>query len=321
MRRAAVGVRSTDARSIPPPAPAPVPGLRTPSFPVLRPPPHSFLSEMTTVAEIFQTMEYGPAPESDKEALAWLGRHERVFGHYIDGAWTEPGSMFEVINPSTAQDDRAGHERNRGRSRRRGAGGARRRSPSGRRSPRTRGRATCTRSRAACRSIRDCSPCSRRMDNGKSIRETRDIDIPLVARHFYHHAGWAQLLDTEFAGYEAVGVVGQIIPWNFPLLMLAWKIAPALAAGNTVILKPAEFTPMTALAFAEIVEQAGAAAGRSQHHHGRRVDRRRDRRAPRRRQDRIHRIDRGRSDHPPRDGRLGQEAEPRARRKESVHRL
>jgi aldehyde dehydrogenase (NAD+) len=90
------------------------------------------------------------------------------------------------------------------------------------------------------------------MDNGKSIRETRDIDVPLVARHFYHHAGWAQLLDSEFAGYEAIGVVGQIIPWNFPLLMLAWKIAPALAAGNTIVLKPAEFTPLTALCFAEI---------------------------------------------------------------------
>src|SRR5207237_6273672 len=83
------------------------------------------------------------------------------------------------------------------------------------------------------------------MDNGKSIREPRDIDIPLVARHFYHHAGWAQLFATEFAGHEAVGVVGQIIPWNFPLLMFAWKVAPALAAGNTVVIKPAEFTPMT----------------------------------------------------------------------------
>jgi hypothetical protein len=87
------------------------------------------------------------------------------------------------------------------------------------------------------------------MDNGKSIRETRDIDIPLVARHFYHHAGWAQLLETEFPGYKGVGVVGQIIPWNFPLLMLAWKIAPALASGSTIVLKPAEFTPLTALLF------------------------------------------------------------------------
>ena len=99
------------------------------------------------------------------------------------------------------------------------------------------------------------------MDNGKPIRESRDIDIPLVARHFYYHAGWAQLLKQEFPEYEPCGVVGQIIPWNFPLLMLAWKIAPALAAGNTVVLKPAEFTPLTALAFAELCQEAGLPAG------------------------------------------------------------
>jgi aldehyde dehydrogenase (NAD+) len=99
------------------------------------------------------------------------------------------------------------------------------------------------------------------MDNGKPIRETRDLDIPLVARHFYHHAGWAQLRDTEFPDYAPVGVIGQIIPWNFPLLMLAWKVAPALAAGNTVVLKPAEFTPLTALLFAELAHQAGLPAG------------------------------------------------------------
>ncbi|HTU40433.1 MAG TPA: aldehyde dehydrogenase family protein, partial [Candidatus Aquilonibacter sp.] len=99
------------------------------------------------------------------------------------------------------------------------------------------------------------------MDNGKPIRESRDIDIPLVARHFYYHAGWAQLLDQEFAEFEPCGVVGQIIPWNFPLLMLAWKIAPALAAGNTVVLKPAEFTPLTAVAFAELCQEAGLPAG------------------------------------------------------------
>ncbi|HEY1679778.1 MAG TPA: aldehyde dehydrogenase family protein, partial [Candidatus Sulfotelmatobacter sp.] len=99
------------------------------------------------------------------------------------------------------------------------------------------------------------------MDNGKPIRESRDIDIPLVARHFYYHAGWAQLLKQEFPEHEACGVVGQIIPWNFPLLMLAWKIAPALATGNTVVLKPAEFTPLTALAFAELCREAELPAG------------------------------------------------------------
>ena len=99
------------------------------------------------------------------------------------------------------------------------------------------------------------------MDNGKPIRESRDIDVPLVARHFYHHAGWAELVDVEFPEHVPVGVCGQIIPWNFPLLMLAWKIAPALAAGNTVVLKPAEFTPLTALAFAEICQEAGLPPG------------------------------------------------------------
>ena len=99
------------------------------------------------------------------------------------------------------------------------------------------------------------------LDNGKPIRESRDIDVPLVARHFYHHAGWASLIADEFPGHKPVGVCGQIIPWNFPLLMLAWKIAPALAAGNTVVLKPAEFTPLTALAFAEICVEVGLPPG------------------------------------------------------------
>ncbi|MFN5457410.1 aldehyde dehydrogenase family protein, partial [Bradyrhizobium sp.] len=99
------------------------------------------------------------------------------------------------------------------------------------------------------------------IDNGKPIRETRDLDVPLAARHFLHHAGWAQLQEREFADHVPVGVIGQIIPWNFPLLMLAWKIAPALAAGNTVVLKPAEFTSLTALLFAELAADAGLPPG------------------------------------------------------------
>ena len=101
------------------------------------------------------------------------------------------------------------------------------------------------------------------LDNGKPIRESRDVDIPLVAAHFFYHAGWADKL--EYAGYgpapRPLGVAGQVIPWNFPLLMLAWKIAPALACGNTVVLKPAETTPLTALAFAEICQQADLPPG------------------------------------------------------------
>jgi len=101
------------------------------------------------------------------------------------------------------------------------------------------------------------------LDNGKPIRETRDVDLPLVAAWFFYYAGWADKL--EYAGLgpnpQALGVAGQIVPWNFPLLMLAWKIAPALAAGNTVVLKPAETTPLTALLFAEICQQAGLPEG------------------------------------------------------------
>jgi aldehyde dehydrogenase (NAD+) len=99
------------------------------------------------------------------------------------------------------------------------------------------------------------------LDSGKPIREARDIDIPLVARHFYYHAGLAQLLDAEQPDMAPVGVCGAIIPWNFPLLMLAWKVAPALAAGNTIVLKPAEQTPLTALLFAQISREAGLPPG------------------------------------------------------------
>ncbi len=215
---------------------------------------------MATVAEVFRTMEYGPAPESDREALAWLAKHEGVFGHYIGGVWTEPGALFDVINPATnATIARVTN----------GTAADVDAAVSAARSalavwqalaPHARARHLYALARAVQKHARLLAVLES-MDNGKSIRETRDIDVPLVARHFYHHAGWAQLLESEFPGYGAIGVVGQIIPWNFPLLMLAWKIAPALAAGNTIILKPAEFTPLTALCFAEIAHEAGIPAG------------------------------------------------------------
>ena len=101
------------------------------------------------------------------------------------------------------------------------------------------------------------------IDGGKPIRESRDVDVPLAAAHFFYYAGWADKLDYAFPGKSpaSIGVCGQIIPWNFPLLMLAWKIAPALACGNTVVLKPAETTSLTALKFAELVKDAGVPAG------------------------------------------------------------
>ena len=215
---------------------------------------------MSTIAEIFQTMEYGPAPESDKEAVAWLGKHERVFGHYIAGAWTEPGQLFDVVDPSTSRVIARVTEGTKG-DVDAAVSAASRALPAWKAlAPHARARHLYALARGVQKHARLLAVLES-LDNGKSIRETRDIDIPLVARHFYHHAGWAQLLDSEFAGYEAIGVVGQIIPWNFPLLMLSWKIAPALAAGNTLVLKPAEFTPLTALCFAEIADAAGIPAG------------------------------------------------------------
>ena len=215
-----------------------------------------------SIAEKFVAMEYGPAPEESKEALAWLDRHGRLFGHFVNGAWRLPsdGSYFTTSDPSTgdalasvAQGSAADVD----------AAVQAARSAA----PQWQGLTCHARARYLYAIARLVQKHSRllavleTLDNGKPIRESRDIDIPLVARHFYHHAGWAQLLQQEFPGHVACGVVGQIIPWNFPLLMLAWKIAPALATGNTVVLKPAEFTPLTALLFAEICQEAGLPPG------------------------------------------------------------
>ena len=218
---------------------------------------------MTTVAKIFETMEYGPAPESDVPALEWIKQHDNGrFAHYIGGRWVAPseGQYFETINPATkavlarvAQGSKADVDA--------AVAAANAAAPGWAGLPaHARARYLYALAREVQRQARLLAVLES-LDNGKPIRETRDLDIPLVARHFYHHAGWAQLRNTEFPGYVPVGVVGQIIPWNFPLLMVAWKVAPALAAGNTVILKPAEFTPLTALCFAEIAQAANLPAG------------------------------------------------------------
>jgi aldehyde dehydrogenase (NAD+) len=215
-----------------------------------------------SIAEKFVAMEYGPAPEDAKEALTWLDHHGRRFGHFINGAWLQPsaGKYFDTADPSTGEKLASVAE---------GSAADIDAAVKAARAalPKWQSLAPHTRSRYLYALARQVQKHSRRLavletlDNGKPIRESRDLDIPLVARHFYHHAGWAQLLEQEFPGYVACGVVGQIIPWNFPLLMLAWKIAPALATGNTVVLKPAEFTPLTALAFAEICQEIGLPAG------------------------------------------------------------
>src|ERR1700726_1929704 len=215
-----------------------------------------------SIAEKFVTMDYGPALEDSKEAQVWLERHQHRFGHFINGAWQAPssGEYFDTLDPSNgeklasiAQGSSADIDA--------AVGAARAAFPKWRAlTPHVRARYLYALARLVQKHSRLLAVLET-MDNGKPIRESRDIDIPLVARHFYYHAGWAQLLEQEFAGYEPCGVVGQIIPWNFPLLMLAWKIAPALATGNTVVLKPAEFTPLSALAFAEICREVGLPAG------------------------------------------------------------
>jgi aldehyde dehydrogenase (NAD+) len=215
-----------------------------------------------SIAEKFTTMEYGPAPEDPKDALAWLDRYSRRFDHFINGMWRTPadGVLFDTLDPSTGEKI-ASVAMGSAADISAAVDAARKAFPSWRAlSGHERARYLYALARAVQRHSRRLAVLET-LDNGKPIRESRDIDIPLVARHFYHHAGWSQLLETEFSGYEPCGVVGQIIPWNFPLLMLAWKIAPALAAGNTVILKPAEFTPLTALAFADICMEVNLPPG------------------------------------------------------------
>ena len=217
---------------------------------------------MTTIAEIYEAPAYGPAPESAERAEAWLDGHARRMRLYIDGDFVEPreAEYFTSTNPATAQPlaeiaqsgaadiDAAVAAARAAQPAWHGLGGH------------GRARFLYALARLVQKHARLLAVLET-LDNGKPIRETRDIDIPLAARHFYHHAGWAQLAETEFPGHEPVGVAGQIIPWNFPLLMLAWKLAPALAAGCTAVLKPAEFTSLTALLFAELCRRAGLPAG------------------------------------------------------------
>lgn len=205
--------------------------------------------------------EYSPAPESAKVVIA--DRYE----HFINGKFVEPKEAgkqahFATVNPATesvltqvARGSAADVD-----AAVRAAKNA---------LPKWAGLPAKERGKYLYRIARRIQERARElavletMDGGKPIRESRDVDIPLVAQHFFYHAGWADKLQYAFAGRtpEPVGVCGQIIPWNFPLLMAAWKIAPALACGNTVVLKPAETTPLTALRLAEIFEEIELPAG------------------------------------------------------------
>ncbi len=210
---------------------------------------------MSSVADILNTMDYGPAPESDAPAQAWLDSHGRHFGHFIGGNWVAGARTFDTVNPATgkvlaaiAQGSAADVDAAVAAARAAQPGWAK-----------LSGHGRARHHYALARLVQKHARLFAVLEtlaNGKPIRESRDVDVPLVARHFYHHAGWAQLLAAEFPGHAPLGVVGQVIPWNFPLLMLAWKIAPALAAGNAVVLKPAEDTSLTALLFAQICNEA-----------------------------------------------------------------
>ncbi|HEX5968145.1 MAG TPA: aldehyde dehydrogenase family protein [Intrasporangium sp.] len=208
------------------------------------------------------TFEYAPAPES--RAIVTL---EKSYGLYIDGAFTRPKDTFESINPADemvlAEVSQAGRK-----DVDKAVAAARRafEGPWGQISGAERGKYLFRIARILQERSREFAVLET-LDNGKPIRETRDVDIPIAAAHFFYHAGWADKLSyaaglgSPGAATRPYGVVGQIIPWNFPLLMLAWKIAPALATGNTVVLKPAETTPLTALLFAEVCQQADLPPG------------------------------------------------------------
>ena len=207
-------------------------------------------------------MVYGPAPETAAPAVEFLENHKRSFDLFIGGEWVKPNSKkyIDSTNPSNKEFlakiaeadekdvDNAVKAANKALPEWVKIGGFER----------------AKYLYALARQIQKNSrlfAVLETLDNGKPIRESRDIDIPIVARHFYSHAGWAKLMETEFRDYQEVGVIGQIIPWNFPLMMLSWKVAPALAMGNTIVLKPAEYTSLTALLFAEICEKIGLPKG------------------------------------------------------------
>ncbi|MFN2198380.1 MAG: aldehyde dehydrogenase family protein [Anaerolineales bacterium] len=215
-----------------------------------------------SVLEIFETMDYGPAPESPAAANAWLEDHQRKFGLFINNQWVMPekADMYPSFNPATGEQ--LAETTQAGQAEVDAAVAAAR--TAFKHWSTTPGSVRARHMYALARNIQKhhrLLAVLESLDNGKPIRESRDIDVPLLARHFYYYAGWAQLMESELHEYQPVGVVGQIIPWNFPLLMLAWKIAPAIAMGNTVVLKPASYTRLSALLFAEVVAEAGLPPG------------------------------------------------------------
>ncbi len=208
-----------------------------------------------TLTSMLRTLEYGPAPEQESKTREWLKGHGAKFQHYIDGRWQEPagGGYFATINPARSEEVLASIALGTQPDVDAAVAAAAKAFPAWSALPgHERARYLYAIARTVAKHARVFAVLES-LDNGKPIRETRDIDVPVVIRHFYYHAGWAQTLEREFAGYRPGGVVAQIIPWNFPFLMLAWKIAPAIAAGNTVVLKPSKSTPLTALLLSDLL--------------------------------------------------------------------
>ena len=215
-----------------------------------------------TILESFEKLDYSEALESSSEAQSWLEKNNRRFGQFINGQFVnhKDATLIPSIDPSNGE--LLSHIETASNSQLDDAVNAARKAQPGWQSLGGHGRAKVL--YALARLLQKNSrliAVLETLDNGKPIRESRDIDIPLAIRHFYHHAGWAQLQDKEFSSYESIGVVAQIVPWNFPLLMLSWKIAPALAMGNTIVFKAAEQTPITAMFFAHLCKQAGVPSG------------------------------------------------------------
>ena len=214
------------------------------------------------ILERYAAMDYGPAPEARNEADAWLAAKDFSKSLFIGGEWVaaKGGGVFDTSDPATGKLLAKVSDAGEADVDAAVAAAAKALPNWSASSGYDRAKVLYAIGRGMQRHQRLFAVLES-LDNGKPIRESRDIDVPLSIRHFLHHAGWAQALDREFPNEKPVGVVGQIIPWNFPLLMLAWKIAPALAAGCTLVLKPAEYTPLTAILFAEICERAGVPKG------------------------------------------------------------
>ncbi|PCJ82701.1 MAG: aldehyde dehydrogenase [Bacteroidetes bacterium] len=215
-----------------------------------------------TLEKYIKDLDYSVALEDDKSAMEWLSKYGSRFGQFIEGEFLfdKKAEVISVTNPSNSKvlaeievADKKVIDA--------AVAAARKAQESWSKTDgHSRAKVLYALGRLIQKHARIISVLET-LDNGKPIRESRDADIPLAIRHFYHHAGWAQLQDTELRDHQSVGVIAQIIPWNFPFLMLAWKISPAIAMGNTVVIKPAESTPLTAMFFAQLCEEAGVPKG------------------------------------------------------------